>query len=127
MSAVIDLTAKDFVLKNGSVYVNHKKTKGVPGILLIRADYCSHCVAFKDTFEKLAKTLGSEFRCVAIENKEIQKSSNLSDALDFKYFPTLKFYDQHGKIIGTYQEPKRDMKSIMEYICKMYHYCISYN
>lgn len=126
--SVINLTSKDVILKNGSVYVNHKKTKGVPGMLLIHANYCHHCTSFKGTYEQLAKKLGNEFHCVAIENDEIRKGGDaLATALDFRYFPTLKFYDHSGKIIGTYPESQqRDIDLIMKYICKMYHYCTSY-
>lgn len=124
--SVINLTGTDFVLKNGSVYVNNSNTKGIPGILLIFANFCQHCTSFKPIFDKLAKTLGSEFRCVAIENGELQKNSTLSTALDFKYFPTLKFYDHSGKIIGTYPDQPRTFDLIMKYICKMYHYCVAY-
>ncbi len=119
--SVIHLTSKDFILKNGNVYINNTST---PGILLIHANWCHHCVEFKKTYDELAKKLGNQFVCVAIENDEIQKKEGLSNALDFRYFPTLKFFDKNGKIIETYPDQPRTLSNLLNYICKFFHACV---
>jgi thiol-disulfide isomerase/thioredoxin len=126
--SIINLTAKNFTIKNNKVYVNSSKTANTPGILLIWADFCGHCHTFIPKFKEMSRTLGSEFKCTAIEHSELQNDTKLSSALDFQYFPTIKFFDQNGKIIGTYPaDQKREISDLMAYICKIYHHCIMHH
>ncbi len=126
--SIIQLSANDFVLSNNNVYVNHRAATKVPGILLIWADWCPHCHEFIPKLNQLCQRLGDEFKCAAVEHSQLQKSRRLAEGLEFKYFPTIKFFDQSGRIIGTYPENKpREIVEVMEYICKMYHHCIMHH
>jgi thiol-disulfide isomerase/thioredoxin len=124
--SVINLTDKNFTIKSNGVYITKGDVQGTPGILLIWASWCPHCHHFLPKFNNLAKILGNNFKCVTIEHAELQNNPKLSDALDFKYFPTLKFFDQHGRIISEYSGP-REINDILKHICEMYHHCIKYH
>ena len=115
------LTKGNFRVNNDGVYVNNINT---PGMLLIHASWCGHCVRFKPTFNELCDDLGSDFICSSIESEEI--TNDLRTALNFKGFPTIKFFDQNGKIIGEYSG-SRNKESILEYICDVYHHCYKYH
>jgi thiol-disulfide isomerase/thioredoxin len=121
MSNIINLTSSDFYSKKGQLYV--KNVSRTPGMLLIWAKWCGHCHRFIPVYEQIAKRLGKEFQCTAIEHSDFKDYNNLVDALDFKYFPTIKFFDQSGRIIGTY-EGDRNESSVLQHICKVYHHCI---
>jgi hypothetical protein len=75
------------------------------------------------TFQKLAAKLGSSYPCVAIEHSELAENNRLSTALDFSGFPTIKFFDQSGRIIGEYSG-NRSESDLLQHICKMYHHCV---
>jgi thiol-disulfide isomerase/thioredoxin len=120
-----NLKHQDFSVGQNKVRITNIPQK-TPGMLLIWADWCPHCHSFLPIFEGLAKQLGTEFTCAAIENTQLQDNPSLSKALDFSGFPTLKFFDQTGTIVGTY-EGQRKTGDILEYICKMYHHCIIYH
>ena len=115
------LTKGDFKVNNDGVYVNNINT---PGMLLIWGDFCSHCHRFLPTFNELCDDLGSDFICSSIESEEI--TNDLRTALNFKGFPTIKFFDQNGKIIGEYSG-SRNKENILEYICDVYHHCYKYH
>jgi thiol-disulfide isomerase/thioredoxin len=122
---IISLKSSDFFIHNGKVHI---KRMNSPGMLLIWSNSCPHCHTFIDNiYIELSKQIGSNFKCTAIENSEL-KNQGLSQALDFEYFPTLKFFDQHGKIIGGYPKNKSRSKSdILSYICEVYNHCVSYH
>lgn len=114
------LTASDFKIQGDNVYVT--KNNDNPGMLFIRANWCSHCVHFISTFNEIADSIGSDFMCASIESENI--TQDLSTALNIQGYPTIKFFDQSGKIIGEYaNERKKD--TILNEICKVYHHCIS--
>lgn len=123
--SVTHLKAANFKVTRDGVYINQI---GFPGMLLIWADFCGHCHRFMPTYEQIAQSIGDEFKCMAIENNQFKNSNDLSTALEFKYFPTIKFFDQTGKIIGTYpsNEP-REFDQLMKYICNVYHHCTLYH
>lgn len=117
-----ELTEKDFSVSGNFVYV---KNVNLPGMLFIHANWCGHCTRFMPTFKNIQKRFGQKFPCLSIENGELEKSNGLSSALNIKYFPTIKFFDQYGKIIDTYPDNlPRDEKSMNTYICQIYHHCI---
>lgn len=121
--SIIELKSKDFSIQGNNVYITSSKTKKTPGILLIYAHWCSHCKHFMPTFQKLAAKLGSSYPCVAIEHSELAENNRLSTALDFSGFPTIKFFDQSGRIIGEYSG-NRSESDLLQHICKMYHHCV---
>ena len=122
---MINLKNSDFYVHNDKIHI--KRMHG-PGILLIWSNSCPHCHTFiKNVYNDLTKQLGDSFKCTAIENSELQ-NTNLSYALDFEYFPTLKFFDQNGQIVSTYPKNKPRSKSdILTYICNVYDHCMAYH
>lgn len=121
-----NLTTKNFTINGKEVHV--KNPSGNPGLLLVHASWCGHCKRFAPTYQSLCKQLnktGDAFPCVAIENEELSKDGGkLSDALSIGGFPTLKFFDQHGKIMGDYNG-NRDETALLNTVCKVYHHCVT--
>jgi thiol-disulfide isomerase/thioredoxin len=120
-----NLTTRDFKIKNSDVFV---KTNGNPGILLIHAHWCGHCKNFIPTYQAMCRRLnrrGDDFPCVAIESEALDKDGGkLARALGIEGYPTIKFFDQHGKIVGDYNGG-RDMDTLLDSICKVYHHCVT--
>lgn len=122
----IKLKNKDFSFDNKNVYIDKKITKGNPGLLLIYANWCGHCTRFKPTYNQICKQMGSKFPCVSIEHADLQNDDKLISKLDFQGYPTIKFFDQHGKILGDYNG-NRDKESMLKHICNVYHHCTMYH
>ena len=120
------LKSSDFKVTKNGVYVNQKVNGGNPGMLLIFANWCGHCQRFKPTFNELCKQLGDEFSCTSIEDSNLD-DNDLKTALNFKGYPTIKFFDQNGKIIGDYNKGDRSKQAMLDHICDLYHHCISYH
>lgn len=120
------LKSSDFKVTKNGVYVNQKVNGGNPGMLLIFANWCGHCQRFKPTFNELCKQLGDEFSCTSIEDSNLD-DNDLKTAFDFKGYPTIKFFDQNGKIIGDYNKGDRSKQAMLDHICDLYHHCISYH
>lgn len=126
--SITNLKSSDFVTKKNGVYVTHPSAIGTPGMLLIWADFCGHCHTFIPKYKQIAKFLGEEFKCMAIENGQFKNNPELSDALEVQYFPTIKFFDQNGKIIGTYPSNQpREIDQVLKYVCEVYHHCTLYH
>lgn len=122
-----NLTPKDFYRDaNGDLFI--KNSSGNPGILLIHATWCGHCKRFIPVYQSLCRKLNrknmDDFPCVAIEDADLSEKPELVKALNFIGYPTIKFFDQYGKIIGNY-EGERGEKQILDTICKVYHHCIT--
>lgn len=122
----IKLTANDFISNSDGVYINTNITKKNPGMLFVFASWCGHCHKFMPIFNELQQQLGSDFPLVSLEDTELKKNTKLSNSLDVQGFPTIKFFDQRGKIVSDYNK-NRDKESILEHICKIYHHCINYH
>lgn len=122
----IKLTTNDFISNSNGVYINTNITKKNPGMLFVFANWCGHCHRFMPIFNELQKQLGSDFPLVALEDTELKKNAKLSQDLNVQGFPTIKFFDQRGKIVSDYNK-NRDKKTILEHICKVYHHCINYH
>ena len=122
-----NLKAKDFKITKESVFI---KGNGNPGLLLIHASWCGHCKNFVPTYQSLCKKLnkkGDNFPCLAIESEELKTDGGkLSNALKVQGFPTIKFFDQNGKIIGDY-DGGRDADAILKKICNVYHHCVEHH
>jgi len=123
-----NLEINHFKITVDGVYIDNRVTRNEPGILLIHATWCGHCKRFAPVYKDICKKLnrnGTVFPCVAIESEELKKDNgSLSNALSVEGFPTIKFFDQYGKIIGDYNG-KRDMDEILGNICKVYHHCVT--
>lgn len=122
-----NLSVNDFkITKNGV----HVRTNNNPGILLIHASWCGHCKKFIPAYKRVCQLLNARdttFPCLAIESEELKADGGkLSNALEVEGFPTIKFFDQNGKIIGDYTG-NRDPDSILKKICNVYHHCVQYH
>jgi thiol-disulfide isomerase/thioredoxin len=115
----------NFVVRGNSLYIDTNITNKNPGMLLIWAEWCGHCQRFKPTFSKLQKKLGSSFPMLSLEDNDLT-DNNIKSSLDFRGFPTIKFFDQHGKIMGDYTSDRNE-SSILKHVCEVYHHCISYH
>lgn len=120
----IILKGTDFTIVDKAVIIDKKLTKGKPGMLLIWATWCGHCVKFKPTFNQLCRLLGDSFPCTSVEDTELKLNKDLTEALSFKGYPSIKYFDQSGKIIGDYTAIDRSKESILNNICDVYHHCI---
>jgi thiol-disulfide isomerase/thioredoxin len=116
----IKLSSNDFSISRNGIYIN--KNLKSPGMLLIFADWCGFCQKFKPTFNELCRQLGNEFHCVSIEDTQLKQNENLTKALNFRGFPTIKFFDKSSKIISEYNG-ERNKTELLKHICKVYHYC----
>lgn len=121
-----NLNTNDFIITNdNTVYLKNKITNGEPGMLLIHATWCGHCKHFIPIYQNLSRKLGVRFPCVAIESEELKKDNGkLSKALSIEGYPTIKFFDQHGKIVKDYNG-NRNEKDILNNICQVYHHCVT--
>lgn len=115
------LKANDFQVNGSDVFISKTKTKGHPGMLLIKADFCGHCTRFIPTFNEVHKKIGKDFSMTSVEHTELS-DSKLTSALNFRGFPTIKFFNQHGKIVAEHSGG-RDTSSLLQEICKVYHKC----
>ena len=102
-------------------------SNGKPGMLLIYADWCPHCHHFLPVFNEIDNAIGKSFSLMSVENAQLEKYDNVSNGLNIESFPTIKFFDQNGKIISTYDGNDRSKKSILDHICKVYHHCMKYH
>lgn len=126
MSNVIHASSEHMKIANGSVYVRHSATKGKPGMIMFHAKWCGHCTRFMPTLNKLSMSLGSEYPCVAIEADQLQSNESVTTALKIEGFPTIKFFDQYGRIVGDYMGDRSE-SDILSHICKIYHHCIMHH
>ncbi len=115
----IELSTSDFIIRNDHLYIKGNNNK--LGMILIYADFCGHCTVFKPLYEKICTKLGNSFICAKIEDKNM--SPLLKKQLDYKYYPTLKFFDQHGKIVRTFPDIERSEENILKFICDTFHHC----
>lgn len=120
----IILTPSDFYNKNGKLYIKKEKTNGTPGILLIHADWCGHCKRFIPTYNKIVNYYGKKIPCTSIEESVLSRNQQLVKDLNFRGFPTIKFFDQDG-FIDKDHNGSRDSTSILKDLCSYYHNCVS--
>lgn len=121
-----NLSINDLNTNGSNVFVNKHIVKGEPGIILFWGDFCHFCHDFIPIFQQLNKKLNNQsilFPCIAIESGELNKNNKISETLNIQGFPTIKFFDQTGKIIDDYNG-SRDIDSLLNRICKVYHHCI---
>ena len=93
-------------------------------MLLIYANWCGHCVRFKPTFNLIHNKIGNDFLMASIEHDTFKNDKEFTRLLNFQGYPSIKFFDQYGNIIGDFNENDRSEKTILQHICKAYHYCM---
>lgn len=112
------LKSDNFEVSRDNVFI---KGMSKPGMLLIWADFCGHCHRFMPTFNQIERSFGNNFILASIESEDLSKE--LSDSLKVEGFPTIKFFDQYGKISRDYNG-RRDKGSILTEICDVYKKCL---
>ena len=117
---------KNFQVVGDKVFLDVNVSKKKPGLLLIHADWCGHCKRFQPIFDELHHQLGDDFPLLSIEDSYLKQNRELVEALDFSGYPTLKFFDQNGKIIGNYNG-NRTKGELLKHICKVFHHCIKFH
>lgn len=128
MNVIKKLTINDFQINtDGTVNINPTIFNDQPGLLFVWATWCSHCVRFKPIFEELATKLNkgtSTFPCVTLESAEFksEKGNKLSNSLHVKGYPTL-LWCHKNKVIGEYNG-NRDLNTMLQKVCDMYHHCV---
>lgn len=114
----LQLTKKNF--KNNKINLNK------PGLLLVRANWCGHCVRYMPEYERLAKLFpeNGDFLITHIESEEL-KDSNVKNVLEnfVEYYPTLLFFDKRGNIVQRYNGENRDNSTMLKKICSVYKVC----
>jgi thiol-disulfide isomerase/thioredoxin len=112
------LQSKDLQIVDNNVYVYSKG----PGMLLVHAEWCGHCVRFMPQYKKLSEKLKDTFPFTAVEESQMNKQTQKK--IGVKGYPSLYFFDESGKIIEMYTE-ERDNDKILKKICTVYHKCTS--
>lgn len=125
-----ELVASDFVLSKGWFKSGGQWVKSdtvtispatAPGILVIHASWCGHCVRLMPTYKDLTSMVhGPQFNCFAIENEQLGKDPGLAKALGVQYFPTIKFFDAQGRVTKTY-DGGREIQNLLDAVCDHYH------
>ena len=114
MDITKNLKESDCKIIKDNVFI---ETNGKKAILLIHALWCGHCIKFHNVYEELNKKLndnGVNTPCLAIESEELNKNQELSKALNFQGFPTIKSIGADGKVLGDYTG-ERNIKDLLTF------------
>jgi thioredoxin-like negative regulator of GroEL len=115
-------------LFNQDIYINNNKAyiKNInkPGMLLVWAEWCPHCINFKPVYKELSNRLTNKFPCMSIEEQQINGS--VQRALNVSSYPSIYFFDKNGKVIDRYTG-NRSQNDMLKHICNFYHQCVKYN
>ncbi|NDD83502.1 hypothetical protein EBZ38_04360 [bacterium] len=120
----ITLYGRDFTVSGNKVFISNQITQNAPGMLFIWASWCGHCTNFIPIFNSIEKKLGHKFTMLNIEDQELKKNPELARALNVQGYPTIKYFDQYNEIQADYVG-ERDEMSVLNSICKIYHFCYS--
>ena len=114
-------------LFNNDLYVNNNSTliKNVnkPGMLLVWAEWCPHCINFKPVYKELSNRLTNKFPCLSIEEQQLDEK--LQSSLKVSSYPSIYFFDKTGKVIGKYNG-NRSQNDMLKHVCDFYHHCVRY-
>ena len=86
-----ELMRNDISVVKNKVKVKNNDNK--PGMLLVWAEWCPHCVNFKPLYKEISNRLKNKFPCMAIEEQEID--SSLQTSLDVSSYPSIYFFDKY--------------------------------
>ena len=114
-SGVLELTSKDFKIKNKKVYVTAKHFKDKKAILVIYAPWCGHCLRSVPLWCEIATLFKNVFPigAVNVEN-EIAKNNKIKHALNVKFYPSIFTVSKSG-LVKPYKKG-RDVDDILEHI-----------
>ncbi len=117
-TSVIELTPKDFNIKNKTII--HPALKNSKGMIAYMAGWCGHCVALSPKYEEVADTLGNSFPLFYLDCAKYGDFA--SKNLNVNGFPTIMYIDSNHKPYRPYTG-NRDSLSMLEDICKEAQVC----
>jgi thiol-disulfide isomerase/thioredoxin len=121
-----NITLDDISIINDKCVIKNSICQNTPGIFLIHAEWCGHCKRFLPTYEKISEMLNKEHvlnvPLVALESEEL-KDNDKVEKLNFRGFPTIKFFDQNGVVMDDEYKGDRGIYYILQELCDRYHKC----
>ena len=114
---IIELFDKDVVRSTFSF--SFPKAKGTGGIVIVKTDWCGHCVRTIPELEKVSVITGKSypiFKIDADKNQKLLKEMNVNG------FPTIYFINKDGTLSTKY-EKDRQAKKFLEEICLRARVC----
>lgn len=111
---VIELHPSNFDTKTKTI--NHSLLNGKKGMIAFMADFCGHCRRFAPDYEKVSKTMGTNFPCFYLD---CERYSSLASELGINGFPTILYINKRGKIYKSYNGD-RSVSKLVEDICIEY-------
>ena len=129
---IIDLKIDHISLNNNDkLVIDRSISKYKPGILLIHAHWCGHCQIFLPKYKQIAEILNKpnelNVPVLGIESEELNNDKLQTKTkvfkLNFRGFPTIKFFDQNGVIMDKEYSGSREINDILKELCNRYHKC----
>ena len=112
-SSSIEVTIKDFKLKDGEYFL---KNNGKKGLLLIYAPWCGYCQMLAPEWKRFYTKHKDNYviKSLNVENKQAG-NNKISEALGVQGFPTIKTIETSGKITKNF-EGERNIKNFEKYL-----------
>lgn len=112
-SKIYDASNKDFILQNIDVK-NVGKAKGY--IVLVKANWCPHCIMFYPSFERQSLT-NNGYKFITLEqtkNETLidQWKELISPAFEVRGFPTVLLFNSSGRFI-KYIEDREHIETVL--------------
>ena len=116
---MLELTDKDFAVKNNQLHIRHKDFKDKQGIVMFKTEWCGHCRRAKPEFATASDILGKSFPIATID---CDKNTYAPRMAGVEGYPTIKFIDRNGKISGDYTG-ERETGYILQIVCDKAKVC----
>ena len=113
-SEVIELTNKDFIMKNNELILKNKNFKNVDGLIAFYAPWCGHCQNMRDMWSDLAIQFKFKFSIGAV-NCENKKNVSLTMRANIEQYPTIKYVDSNGRLYNIDKLNTKD--DFIAFIC----------
>lgn len=107
-----NLNDSNFSQKGDSYYINDAKPTG--GLLMVKADWCGHCVRTLPILEDLSKKLGNSYPIYKLDS---DANPRIVAGLGVQGFPTIFYVNRDGKVGKRYNDD-RSIPSFLNGICK---------
>lgn len=120
-SKVIELTPKNFSIKNGTVTINHPALDGTKkGMIAYVASWCGFCVKLTEPYSDVSKILGDSFPLFYIDCAKYEEFSRKN--LNIQSFPTVMYIDRTGKPYKNYTKERTEI-AMLDDICSEAQTC----